>query len=133
MPSKGSKNVAATETVEWVIAALGMLLLSAALGFIVYRASAGETRPASLTVSAEMVERVAQGFRVDFIVSNSGSETAAAVVIEGELTKAGESVEKSAATLTYVPGNSTRRGALHFTNDPDLNEMKLRPLGFEKP
>ena len=134
MPTKNSKKIsAATDTVEWIIAAAGMLLLTAALGFIVYRAAVGETRPAELSVSVDMVERSAQAFRADFIVSNSGTETAAAAVIEGELTKNGESVEKSTATLTYVPGNSVRRGSLHFSNDPDQNEMKIRVLGFEKP
>ena len=134
MPANESKKqTAATNALEWVIAALGMTLLSAALGFIAYRAVVGETKPASLSVTPELVERSEQGFRVDFVVRNSGSETAAAVLIEGELVRGGQRVEKSTATLTYAPANSTRRGALYFTQDPGLYEMKIRAAGFEKP
>ena len=134
MSTKGSKKqTAATNTVEWVIAAFGITVLSAALGFITYRAVVGETKEASLSVSVESVERLEQGYRVDFIVSNSGSQTAAAVQIEGELSTAGQSIEKSSATLTYSPANSTRRGALYFSKDPNLYELKMRAAGFEKP
>jgi uncharacterized protein (TIGR02588 family) len=134
MPTKGSKKqAAATDTVEWIIAVLGIAILATALGFILYRAVSGEDKQASLSVSIESVDRSEQGFRVDFIVSNSGSQTAAAVQIEGELSKAGQSVEKSSATLTYSPASSTRRGALFFTHDPNSHEMRIRATGFEKP
>ncbi len=133
MAKESDKKATAANFPEWIIAALGMVLLFSALGFILYRAVMSESRPASLSVSVESIERSDQGFRVDFTVSNSGSQTAAAVMIEGELTEAGRTVEKSNASLGYAPGNSIRRGSIYFANDPNLHEIKVRAVGFEKP
>ena len=118
---------------EWGIAIAGMVILSGALGLILFRAVTNEARPANLSVTLESIAILDQGYRVDFRVDNSGTETAAAVTIEGELSKGGQSVEKSNATLVYVPANSTRKGGMFFTNDPNGHEVKLRAAGFEKP
>ncbi len=130
---ESKKQAAAADKMEWIIAVLGMAVLLVALGFILYRAVTHESKPPDLSVSVESVERGEQGYRVDFLVNNSGTQTAAAVVIEGELSNGGQSVEKSNATLAYAPANSTRRGGLYFTNDPRLYEMTIRAGGFEKP
>lgn len=130
---KSKKRGSGIDAVEWVIAFLGMALLASALGFILYRAIAQESKPASLLVSVESVERSEQGYRVDFSVRNTGTQTAASVIIEGELSKNGQSIEKSSATLAYAPAESTRRGGIYFTHDPASHEMKLRAAGFEKP
>ena len=134
MATSGSKKrPASTDKMEWIIAGIGMAILSVSLGFILFRAIMHESKPADLSVKVEGVERTEQGYRVDFLVHNSGTQTAAAVVIEGTLTKDGQSVEKSNATLAYAPANSTRRGGIHFTNDPNQHEMTIRAAGFEKP
>jgi uncharacterized protein (TIGR02588 family) len=128
-----SKRPAATDKIEWIIAVIGMAMLSVAFGFILYRAVTFESKPADLSVLIESVVRGEQGYRVDFLVKNSGTKTAAAVVIEGELSRGGQSVEKSNATLAYAPANSIRRGGIYFTHDPDQHELKIRAAGFEKP
>ncbi len=133
MATKETKKQAAADKMEWTIAVLGMALIAVALGVILYRAITQESKPVDLTVSVESIQRSEQGYRVDFNVNNSGSKTAAAVVIEGELRKDGQSVEKSNATLAYAPANSTRRGGIYFMNDPGLYDMTIRAAGFEKP
>lgn len=127
------KQAAANDKLEWIIAGLGMALLLLAFGVILNRAVTDGSKPADLSISVESVERSDQGYRVDFLVKNGGTQTAAAVVIEGELKKGEVSVEKSNATLAYAPANSTRRGGIYFTNDPDLFEIRIRAMGFEKP
>ena len=133
MTEKGSKGQAATDIVEWGIALLGIALVFTALGIILFRAIREDSTPVDLSVSVEKVEKLERKFRVDFRIDNSGSETAAAVSVEGELMDGAKSVEKSNAMITYAPANSTRQGGMFFTNDPHLFELRLRATGFEKP
>ena len=133
MAKEDSVEKKARNTVEWVIASLGLVVLALALGFILYQAINKVSGPPRLSVSVESIERSVDGYRVDFIVTNSGPETAASVVIEGELSKGGQSVETSNATLAYAPASSTRRGGIYFTKDPNQYELKIRAAGFEKP
>jgi uncharacterized protein (TIGR02588 family) len=131
--AKDDSDKKARNTIEWVIASLGMVVLALALGFILYQAINKDSGPPRLSVSVESIERSGNGYRVDFIVTNTGPETAASVVIEGELSKGGQSMETSTATLAYAPANSIRRGGIYFTHDPDQHELKIRAAGFEKP
>jgi uncharacterized protein (TIGR02588 family) len=131
--AKDDSDKKARNTIEWVIASLGIVVLALALGFILYQAINKDSGPPRLSVSVESIERSGNGYRVDFIVTNTGPETAASVVIEGELSKGGQSMETSTATLAYAPANSIRRGGIYFTHDPDQHELKIRAAGFEKP
>lgn len=118
---------------EWILAALGVVIVAGVIGSTLYRAMTQETLPPSFEVSVDSINAVSSGFIVAFRVRNSGTQTAAALTIEGSLIKGAESVETSTATLTYAPGNSERQGGLFFTKDPGAFELKIRALGYEKP
>jgi uncharacterized protein (TIGR02588 family) len=132
MGTKKDKK-AASDKVEWIIAAAGMVLVTAALTTIVYRAITQEVRPPEISVSVESVSRSDRGFRVDFLVLNTGTQTASSVQIEGQLRSNGEIVESSTVTLAYAPSNSQRRGGMNFSRDPNEHELTIRAAGFEKP
>jgi uncharacterized protein (TIGR02588 family) len=42
-------------------------------------------------------------------------------------------VERSEATIDFVPARSSRHGGLVFKNDPRRYRMEVRPVGFDRP
>ena len=80
---------------------------------------------------AAKVTETPYGYVVDVVASNTGGETAAQVVIEGELI--GGSPEWREATIDYLPAGSERRAGLVFGADPRTHGLKLRAKGFVEP
>ena len=118
---------------EWIIAAFGLVLVVVAIGIIAYRAATKESTPPILEISDYSIVSVNKGYLVKFRVKNSGSQTAAALMVEGTLKQGEKSVETSTATLTYAPAYSEREGGLFFNNNPNEFEIQIRALGYEKP
>ncbi len=119
---------------EWVIAAVGFVLVVGTIGFTFYRAATEEKTPPKLEVSYDPPVPNGDGYLVKFRVINSGNQTAAAVAVEGESKNEDGSTETSTATLTYAPANSERRGGLYFSkNSQPPSALKLRITGYEEP
>jgi len=121
---------------EWIIAAVGFILVVAALGTTLYRAVIEESTPPILEISVEAIVPTANGYLVNFSVKNNGNQTAAGLTVEGELktdAEGAESVETSSATLAYAPANSRREGGLFFSKNPNEYRLEIRAKGYEKP
>lgn len=123
-----------TPLLEWISAAIGALITLALLGFIAFEAVSGPgNAPAAVGVRATAVHPTPGGYVVEITARNTSDQTAAAVRIEGALMRGAAEVEKSEAVLTYVPGQSERRAALIFSQDPRKHRLELRPTGYEEP
>lgn len=123
-----------SSTLEVVASALGLLLAVGVLGFIGWEAfHEGGSMPPSIEVHATRILPSGNGYVVEVKASNHSEATAAAVQIEGGLKRAGQSVEKSNATISYVPGKSEREAGLFFTEDPRKGRLEVRAVGYEKP
>lgn len=118
---------------EWIIAAVGLILVVGAVGSMFHRAITEDATPPQLEVSIESVEPNGKGFLVKFRVVNAGSQTAASAAIEGELKNGAETAETSSAALAYVPAHSERRGGLYFTKNPQQFDLQIRATGYEEP
>lgn len=118
---------------EWVVAAVGLILVVAAIGTTLSNAWTEQNQPPKLEVVVDSIEPNGSNYLVKFSVKNDGGTTAAAVTIEGELKKGAEEVETANATLTYAPSHSERRGGLYFTQNPQQFEMNIRVTGYEEP
>ncbi|MDQ3321141.1 MAG: hypothetical protein M3525_01595 [Acidobacteriota bacterium] len=118
---------------EWLIAALGLILVVGAVGLSLYRATTEESTPPKLEVIVDSIQPNGSGYLVKFRVKNTGNQTAAAVTVEGELKNGAESAETSTATMAYAPAHSERRGGLFFTENPGQFQLKLRAVGYEEP
>ena len=81
----------------------------------------------------EDVQPAGDGFVARIAGVNASPETAAAVQVEGVLSRGGEEVESATATLDYVPGHSEKRGGLFFAEDPREGDLRLRALGYQEP
>lgn len=118
---------------ERVVAALSALLVAAIIGYTLREGLSEEPGAPILSVHADSVVPTPTGHLLMFTVRNEGTETAAAVQVQGELLSEGKPVEESHATLDYVPEAATRRGALQFRRDPAEHRLDVRVVGFEFP
>lgn len=118
---------------EWVLAVLSALLVLGAVGHFLYEAFAIPTTPPEVYVVADTTLAVRGGYLVEFVASNRGQSTAAAVHIEGSLKRGGEVVERASAQISYVPAQGSRRGGLYFSRDPRAFTLELRPTGYDRP
>jgi uncharacterized protein (TIGR02588 family) len=117
---------------EWIAAAIATAMVGSIIGTLLVKAREERT-PVRLTVSIERVVPSADGFVVEFAVSNRGGTTAAQVVVEGRLRAASGEPEVSTVTFDYVPDASQRRGGLLFRTDPRAGQLTVRALGYREP
>jgi uncharacterized protein (TIGR02588 family) len=118
---------------EWVVGLIGLLLVCGTLGFMVSKAVTGSAAPPEIVVRAKGIVPVENGYLVQFIALNRGGQTAAEVVVRGELMDASKTLESREVTLQYVPANSEREGGVFFETDPRTLELVLRAHGYVKP
>ena len=114
--------------------AMGLVMTLGILGSMGWEAmTVSEDRPPAIEARVERIVPTSAGYVAEIALRNDSPTTAAAVQIEGELTKADGTVATSQATVDYVPGASTRRAALSFTDDPRRARLEVRVLGFAEP
>ncbi|HEY0969964.1 MAG TPA: hypothetical protein VGE02_03190 [Gemmatimonadales bacterium] len=119
---------------EWLTAAVGLVLVLAAIGYLTYEAVIEDDLPPVMSVVADSVTTAGGVHQVHFTVSNLGGKAGAAVVVEGRLSGGPDGDEEtSETTLDYVPARSERMGGLFFSRDPRAGRVELRALGYSVP
>jgi uncharacterized protein (TIGR02588 family) len=131
--AKGRQPRQAVPLVEWIVAAIGVLLVGGAIGYLVYHSMTRGETPPDIRVDAEQVLELAHGYVVQFRALNEGGSAAAQVTIEGELVGPDGATERGETVLDYLPPRSDRAGALLFDSDPRRGELRLRATGYAKP
>ncbi|WP_207100210.1 hypothetical protein [Paracoccus shandongensis] len=132
--NQGKAQDGGTPVLEWISAGVGLVLTVAMLGFIGWQAwtSTGQELPA-VELRVRRILPAGDGWVVEVAALNHSPATAAAVQIEGTLTRDGQTVAESQATFDYVPGNSEREGGLFFREDPNAFDLEVRTLGYARP
>lgn len=118
---------------EWVVAAIGAVLLLGCLGYLVTIGLSRSGGAPDISTLVQETTPVQNGYRVGIVAENIGDAAAASVVVEGTLTMSGGESEVSHTTFDYLPERSQRKGGLFFTNDPAGGELEVRPLGYVDP
>jgi uncharacterized protein (TIGR02588 family) len=122
-----------SSALEWTFAAIGLLVVSVAIGFLIYRGATKGDTPPQIKIEVESIAQTGEIYLVSFRVSNTGNTTAAALMIEGELKNGEKSEETSDISLAYLPAHSVRRGGLFFTKNPNEYRLEIRAKGYEQP
>lgn len=117
---------------EWVVAAASALVVLGAAGFLLWNGAQPQTPP-RITLQVDSVVRAGEHWLVEFRAHNGGRTTASGLVVEGEFRSGAGEVERSHATLDYVPAHGSQRGGLFFGADPRRGQLRLRPMGYERP
>ena len=117
---------------EWIVAAIGLLLVLAVVAYLVMQSTREHDGSPMITVRQDSVIALGDGGHlVHFTAENRARTTAAAVAIVGELGD-GPDAEARRATLDFLPGRSSKRGAMAFRRDP-RGGVRLRVEGFQEP
>jgi len=129
-----TKQPTGTSYWEWAFAAVGAVLVVAAVAYMIWYGVARPDGPPELDIRqvSEMRE-LGGSYLIQVEVKNNGRSTAAGVNIAGELVDGNESVETASATIDYVPQQSKRQAYFQFTENPAEHELKLRVEGMAKP
>jgi uncharacterized protein (TIGR02588 family) len=103
------------------------LLITLAAGGIILAEAVQPARPAALTVRIERERRTPSGRILDIVVTNTGSETAAAVEVLGKV-----GGETGSVSLDYVPGDGQASASLAFSADA-AGDPLLSVVGWSEP
>lgn len=119
---------------EWIVSAIGFVIVAGAVVFLAISAIRHDGSPASITLEIDTIYRTEGGYVARVEARNTGAETASHLELEASLLdSAGNVTEQSSLTLDYLPGESMRTGAFIFRTDPARGRLELRPRGYESP
>ncbi len=118
---------------EWVVFALGLILVSATLGYLLYAGASMGHEPPSLEVRLGVPEQRQFNFIVPVTVVNHGDETAEGVRVEVVMESGGEEKARGELDVAFLPCHATREGWVTFEQDPRTAQLKTRVLGYQKP
>ncbi len=132
---KPSKKASAADIplLEWVIGALGLVIVTAVVGVLIYEAVAGDKSPPDIKLTVQSIASLQNGFLVKVRAENIGGEPAARVSITAEVWGQSKVSESSETQFEHLPPHSFRDAGVFFQRDPRLNEIRLRALGYEVP
>ncbi|HJR06384.1 MAG TPA: hypothetical protein VJ842_03915 [Pyrinomonadaceae bacterium] len=120
--------------VEWVVFAVGLVLVLAALGYLIYEGATMGSDPPSLEVRLGTPAERTHNFIVPVSVTNHGDETAEGVTVEVMLESGAEQEPaRGELTIAFIPRHATREGWVAFQQDPRNARLTARVLGYGKP
>ncbi|HET6893680.1 MAG TPA: hypothetical protein VFH31_21460 [Pyrinomonadaceae bacterium] len=118
---------------EWIVFALGLILVSSTLGYLIYAGASMGHEPPSLEVRLGTPEQRQFNFIVPVTVVNHGDETAEGVRIEVVMESGGEVKARGEFDVPFVPRHATREGWVTFEQDPRTAQLKARVRGYQRP
>lgn len=131
----GTKKSHAAEIprVEWIVGAIGLLIVTLAFSVLLYEGAAGDKSPPDVKLSVQTIVPLRNGFLVKVRAENEGGEPAARVAVKAELIKHAQVAEESETQFEYLPPHSSRDAGVFFSGDPREGEVRLKALGYEEP
>ena len=126
-------HIADIPRVEWIIGALGLLVVACAFGLLIYEAVAGDQSPPDVKLTVQAIVPQRNGYLVRLRAENEGGEAAARVLIKVELVNQTQVVEVNETQFEYLPAHSARGAGVFFTHDPRQGELRLQARGYEEP
>lgn len=135
--ASGTKSDSGTDeprrnsVLEYLVAGAGLLLVGAAVGFMLWAAFTGGDAPPVVHLRVLDVTTTGSGYRVRIEARNTGDEAAAELGVEGTAVVRGV-LETRGTTFDFLPPDSVREGGLFFSGDP-RSSLTLRVLGYREP
>jgi len=118
---------------EWAVFAVGLILVTSALGYLFYAGVSMGNEPPSIEVRLGTPEPRQSNFAVPVTVLNHGDETAASIRIEVVMQSNGAEPARGELDIPFLPRNATRDGWVTFDQDPRKAQLRARVLGYQKP
>ncbi|MDQ3649433.1 MAG: hypothetical protein M3458_03975 [Acidobacteriota bacterium] len=119
---------------EWAVFTIGLVLVAATLGYLVYDAATFGNAPPDIEVRLDAPTRQRHHFTVPVTVINHGDLPAEGVRVEAVLEASGaEEPESAELEIPLLPRRASREGAVVFRRDPRTAQLTARILGYDKP
>ena len=118
---------------EWIVFAVGLVLVLSTLSYLVYTGATMGNEPPSIEVRLGTPEQRTHNFIVPVTVINHGDKTAEGIRIEVLMESGGAEKARGELEIPFLPRNATREGWVTFEQDPRNGQLKARVLGYEEP
>ena len=119
---------------EWTIFAIGLVLITLTLGYLVYDGLTRGDSPASLSVSLGEVQLQRDRLMIPVLIDNNGDTTAEDVNVEVLLRESGGEEQRAEITFPYVPRHAHRRGWVSFQKTGSKRvELEGAVVGYREP
>ncbi len=113
---------------EWIVAAIGAVLVGGTFCFLGYRAVA-EQGPPWFTAEIEQMEAAGNNHAVSVIVHNQGGRPVSDLVVRA--TRNGQ--DERELTINYLPSHSERRVTFLFDTPTAANQLELAFTSYNDP
>jgi uncharacterized protein (TIGR02588 family) len=139
-PKRSSRSAATRQAeqgfarkIEWATGIVSAVIVLVVIGWVAWEAVTEMETPPEFAVTVTSRQPVDGGYRVTFDIANTSSQTAATVVVRGEILDRDATVEDADITFDYVPGQSKASGSVFFSQDPGARPIRLRAIGYTEP
>ena len=117
---------------EWITGILGAVVFLGLIA-VTLKAALNPQTPPSIQVEITRIEKLREGYVVEFTARNKGNTTGAAVTLVAILKIDGAVVEERTAQLDYLPAGSLKKGGFFFRKDPGMGDLNIEADGFTDP
>ena len=107
-------------------------MLLAGFAYLGWTAIVETESPSDVIFNPVKISAIDKGYLVEVEVTNTGSQSMAALTIEGRLIK-NDSEEIRRAQLDYLPSRSKNYVGFFFTSDPRTGTLQFQPSGYQQP
>ena len=129
------QNTSDTHTPLWekLLGTLGLLLVLAGFIYLGWMAIHQNEAPPDVSFNITRISQVSDGFLVEVEVINQGSQSLAALYLEGRLTIGDGEPEINHAQVDYLPSRSKGHTGFFFSRDPRAGTLEFKPSGYQEP
>ncbi len=113
---------------EWAVFAVSLLMVTALLGFLSYRAVTVNGRPPEISITLGPAEQRGGQYYVPVTLENRSDRTVEAVHVEVRMAD-----ETAELDVPFLPHRSKRHGEVTFSRKPAGPELQARVLGYYLP
>jgi uncharacterized protein (TIGR02588 family) len=119
---------------EWLVFALGAVIVAGVVGCLCYLMAKGEGKPPEFIATIGRSFEQTDGYAVEVLITNRGDRTAEQVKVRVEQTSSAGEVTATEFDIAYVPPGATRKGMAIFPEQPRGEQsVTARVLGFQTP
>ncbi len=118
---------------EWMVFAVGLLLVLATLGYLVRESLVTNDGPPDVVARLGTHRPAAGGYLVPIEVLNVGEATAEDVRVPVLLELPEGVREEAQLDIAFLPRGSVRKGWASFRNDPARGSLTVGAIAFEEP
>lgn len=121
---------------EWIVAAVGALLVASCIGYLAWLAFAARDPAAVVDPRVHVLAITPTGggpYHVRVQVRNAGAAPAAALKVVGQLREGGRVIEEAETEFEFLPAQASREAGLFFRQDPRRGELALFARSHQAP